>query len=133
MRPGQVWLPSGSRLGATFLATDLRIAELSGFVCDVASQLEDSDQLARAVRAAAARHPAAVSAFELEARDDASLEREFSLSEQLTFPNERLPAALSFERRGAQMQIGVDALSALDLHTLLSMCGAGRFSSGRIL
>jgi protein-L-isoaspartate(D-aspartate) O-methyltransferase len=125
-----VWLPSGSRLETIFATRDSRIAELSSFVCEVAQSVGIGDSLPSAVRAAAVRHPAAVRAFDLAEQTDASIDTEFSLSEALTFPVEHLPAAITFERAGASIRFGLDSWSALDLQTLLSMCGAARFSAG---
>ena len=117
---------------AAFLAADITIGALSGFVCDVAASLKLGTSLAGAVRSAAQRHPAAVEAFDLAGRDDHAIETQFALSDRLTFPNETLPQIMSFERHGARTSLGLDSLAALDVHSLLAMCGAGRFTVAQI-
>jgi protein-L-isoaspartate(D-aspartate) O-methyltransferase len=130
--PDAVWLPLGSRLETSFDTADSTIAALSQFVCEVAQHLEDGSSLSNAVRSAAKRHPLAVSAFALAERDGASIEANFSLIDRLTFPDEPLPATMSFEGASARMRLALDALSVLDVKSMLSMCGSARFTPDAI-
>ena len=126
-----VWIPHGSRLGASFATADIKILALEGFVCDVAAALALGNSLAAAVRSAVRQHPAAAKAFNLP-DNDAVLEACFALSDNLTFPNETLPAVMTFERQGATMSLKLDSLLARDVHSLLALCGAARSTAEQI-
>jgi L-ascorbate metabolism protein UlaG (beta-lactamase superfamily) len=128
-----VWFPHGSRLAVAFESADLAIEGLAGFVCDVAADLVHGRSLAAAARSAARQHTAALKAFDLEAHDDASLEAHFALNDSLTFPNETLPATLSFARQGVRLSLRLDSILARDVRSLLALCGSGRSTLEQIL
>ena len=130
-RTPQIQIPHGSRLNALYATNDLRIAELEGFVCDVAAALARGAPLAGAVRAAAAADPSAASAFEIPSSDEA-LEAEFGLKEELLFAGERLPVRIGFERGDARLSLELDGFLAKDLGRLLELCGSGIRSASEI-
>ena len=130
-RVQQIQIPHGSRLSAPYATMDLRIPELEGFVCAVAEALARGAPLAGAVRAAAAAHPGAASAFEIPPSDEA-LETEFGLKEELLFASERLPVSIGFEKGEARLSLKLDGFLAKDMGRMLELCGSGTRTAGEI-
>ncbi len=126
-----VWFSRGSRMSAVFRTADVRIPALSGFVVDAARELALKRPLSQAVRSAAATHPAAFDAFG-PWDNDAAIERDFALKDELTFPAEVLPHSMTFERGARSLTLALDPLEASDVAALLSRCGAARLSEAEI-
>ena len=118
-------------MAAIFNATDERIPALHEFVQEVAAALSDGQPLASAVRSAGSRHTHAREAFDL-TQSDIELENNFALNDNLTFPNETLPAVVRFSRGRNIMSLKVTAGIAGDLSFLLSTCATGRRTADEI-
>jgi L-ascorbate metabolism protein UlaG (beta-lactamase superfamily) len=126
-----VWIPNGSRAGVSFASADVKIRKLTGFVSEMAGALRRGSSLAWAARSAARLHPAAAEAFDLD-QPDAAIEAGFALSDKLTFPREALPEHIGFARRDKRFALKLDAVLARDVHSLLALCGSGRYTANEI-
>src|SRR2546429_2353621 len=125
-----VFFPHGSRMEAKFAVMDNEIPALGNFISEMAGLLTQGRAVEYAARVAKDRYGDVAAAFNIPDID--AIDADFALVDRLTFPDEKLPASVSFEGPVSKLSLKVNGFTAPDLSAFLALCGSGRRTAEEI-